>query len=637
MITKKEIFPIVKPALLAQLEIIYQDNSKKIIKTDKSWSVANNGPIIHSGIYDGEEYDANKQLSNWKTVVVENINKMPKLSPVQHSPIRATQEITPINLRKTSDNKVIFDLGQNMTGIAKINIPVRKNQKITIRFAEMLNKDGSLYTANYRSAKSTDYYVANKNGIITWQPSFTFHGFRYVELSGMSSEFTPKKDWVTAIVLHSDLKRTGDFESSNKKLNQLQSNIVWGQRSNFVGIPTDCPQRDERLGWTGDAQVFCPTSMFNYNGLDFWSSWLGSMRLDQRKNGAIPSIIPSTKALPISPGWGDAATMIPWALYIRTGDKKVLAKNYEMMKGLVRWYGSTINNNGLVKNMSGFADWLQPYARSQTGDTNKNYIALAFYAHSTQITANTAKTLNFDSDAIKYQKLADQLKNKIQTYYFDKNGKIKSGKESQTAYLLAIAFNLISKDMQKKSGKHLVRLVNDAGGHLRTGFLGTPYIVPILDELGYTKLAYGVLLKETYPSWFYSINQGATTVWERWNSYSHKDGFGNVAMNSFNHYAYGAIGQWMYERIVGITPDEKNPGYKHFFIKPAVNGPLTWAKGSLITSYGQIVVFWEKKANKLNIKITVPPNSTATLILPYGIKNKELVAGEYFFSENIDK
>ncbi len=603
------------PELLLQLEILFTDGSSTVGVSDENWKGAWDGPIISSSIYDGEHYDARRQVTNWEEVNVDSNLGPAQLTPKPFAPVRITQKLDVKTITEPQPGRFVFDLGQNMVGWARIHIPVIKDQTITVRYAEMLNPDGTLYLDNYRTAKSINTYTAAESGLIEWEPTFTFHGFRYVELSGLLDGLAPQKRWVTGVVLHTDMQKAGTFESSHDKLNQLQSNIVWGQRGNFLDIPTDCPQRDERMGWTGDAQVFCATSMFNYDCLAFWKSWLGSMRDDQESDGRVPHVIPDALSRAGSPGWQDAATIVPWKLYVRTGDTEILARNYEMMKRLVGWYRSQATD-GLITEITAFGDWLQPYAETNRGDTPAPLIGTAFYAYSAQILADSARVLKRDEDAERYAAEADFVRQAFANHYFDADMKLTNAPETQTGYLLAIAFELIGPDDQEKAAAHLVRLVNEADNHLRTGFLGTPHILPVLDQAGYPELAYELLLKETYPSWFYSINQGATTMWERWNSFSHENGFGDASMNSFNHYAYGAVGQWMAERVAGLAPDPRQPGYRHFYIQPQPGTPLTRARAEYRTPYGLAVSGWKKGADGLTIEATVPPNTTATLVVP---------------------
>lgn len=616
------------PELLVQLEVTYEDGSKEVIVTDESWEATLEGPLLSSSIYDGEHVDARKQWTGWEPVLAEADLGEARIVPKPFAPVRKTETLAVKEITETEPGRFIFDLGQNMVGWPKLKIPVQKDQTITVRFAEMLNTDGTVHTDNYRAAKSTNSYTAAEDGTIEWEPIFTFHGFRYVELSGFPEGVEPMEDWVSGIVLHTDLKKIGTFESSHAKLNQLQRNINWGLRGNFLDIPTDCPQRDERLGWTGDAQVFAPTSLFNYDCRAFWISWLDSMRDDQKKNGVIPHVVPDVLGGGGSPGWLDAATIIPWELYLRTNDMEVLADNYEMMERLVGWYRGKMVD-GLMPKIKGFGDWLQPYAENTRGDTSQPFLGHAFYARSCQILANSAELLGKEEDARKYAAEAVSIKESFYEHYFDGEGKLQNVNETQTAYLLAIEFELLPEPMVEKAAKNLVRLVEEAEGHLRTGFLGTPFIVSLLDELGYQDLAFSILFKETYPSWFYSINQGATTMWERWNSYSKTEGFSGDNMNSLNHYAYGAIGQWLVERVAGLSPDPANPGYKHFFIRPAIPNQLDWARAELETNYGKALSEWRKEGDKIMLKVIVPPNTSATIEFPNARSPETVTAGTY--------
>ena len=616
------------PELLLQLELVFKDGSSELIVSDEKWQGTFDGPILSSSLYDGEHYDARKVPSDWQAVLVNPDLGTASISPKPFVPVRSTELLGAREITEPEPGRFIFDLGQNMVGWARLKIPVEEGQKVTIRFAEMLDADKRLYTDNYRSAKSTDSCIPAETGVIEWEPTFTFHGFRYVELSGLPEGAVPVPGWVTGVVLHSDLRRIGHFESSHGKLNQLQSNIVWGQRGNFLDIPTDCPQRDERLGWTGDAQVFCPTSMFNYDCHAFWKSWLGTMRDEQHEDGRIPNIIPDIINMKGAPGWVDAATMIPWEVHVRTGDVEVLEENYDMMKGLAGWYRSQAQDH-LITKMEGWGDWLQPYARDNRGDTPRELLGTAFYANSLRIIEKSARILGQVDDARLYGAEADSVKAAFANHYFDNAGMLQNAPETQTAYLLAIAFDLIPEELRRPASENLARLVKQAGGHLQTGFLGTPYVVSVLDSMGYPELATAMLLKDTYPSWFFSIDQGATTMWERWDSFSHRDGFNPEGMNSFNHYAYGAIGQWMYERLAGLAPDPDNPGYKHFFVRPLVVDQLDWARAELNTPYGAASSAWRKSGNTVILEATVPPNTTATLEYPDGQTNLILTSGSH--------
>jgi len=611
------------PKVLCQLELTMKDGSKEMILSDESWKGTTNGPIRLSEIYDGETYDANLEMEGWATNNFSDkdwvsVNTFPvesniRLEPKRHTTVKNKMELATKELIK-KDTTLIFDLKQNMVGVPLLKVPMKKGQTLKVRFAEMLSPDGTFYTDNYRSAQSTNYYTASEDGIIEWSPKFTFHGFRYVELSGFDDSKEPSKEWVTGIVQYSDFDANGTFTSSHEKLNQLQSNIVWGLRGNFFDIPTDCPQRDERMGWTGDAQVFGPTSMFNADVYKFWASWMQSVRESQYDNGGIPFVVPDVLYNnQVSSGWGDVCTIIPWKIYYRTGDKKILEENFEMMKGWVAHHEATATD--YISSMNSFADWLQPLPDNgdNKGDTSHSLIGTAFFAHSAHLTAKTAKVLGKTEDFEKYDALCKKVANAFEKQFFD-NGKVKDVAETQTSYLLALAFGLLSDEHKANAKTHLLEKIADADNHLRTGFLGTPLLSEVLDETGEIDLMYKLLFNETYPSWFYSINQGATTIWERWNSYSKAEGFNPMKMNSLNHYAYGAIGEWMYERIAGIAPLE--PGYKTIRIAPVPKEPLTSAAASLNTPYGKVASSWEVKGNEFHLQVVVPPNTTAKVVLP---------------------
>lgn len=628
------------PQVLAQLEVNYKNGKKEIFVTDNSWKGLNNGPTQYSSLYDGESYDANLEMpewsaadfddSDWEAVAEEAISHEVKLTPKRHNPVTSKIQLQTQSITKPVKGSAVFDLGQNMAGVAKINIPVKKGQQVKIRFAEMLQQNGEIYTRNYRSAVSTDFYTPAKDGTIEWQPKFTFHGFRYVELSGFDENATPEESWVTGLVQYSDFESSGTFSSSHEKLNQLQSNIEWGLRGNFLDIPTDCPQRDERAGWTGDAQVFIPTSLFIADAHSFWSSWMQSMRDDQRENGSIPIVVPDIDGKRVSSGWGDAATVIPWETYWRTGDKEILADSYQTMLGWINYYKSVAQNH--IPEMFTYGDWLQPFSEHPTderkGETDEKLINTAYYARSVDLSLQTAKVLGLTDDVAMLQSWLSDVKTAFQNQFFNADGSVSQGKPTQTAYLMAIGFNLLTPEMEEKAVTHLLAEIENADNHLRTGFLGTPLLAPVLEKIGRTDLMFEMLFKETYPSWFYSIHQGATTMWERWDSYTHKDGFNKGGMNSFNHYAYGAIGQFMYERIAGIKPIE--PGYKKIEIAPLVGGPLTAAEATYISPYGEIRSAWKTEDGVFELKTTVPSNTKAKVIIPANTNEDLMLNGKPF-------
>lgn len=631
----------ISPKVLCQLELTMKDGTKEIITSDETWKGTTNGPLQFAEIYDGEIYNANLAMPGWKTtnfddknwtnVEVENLDKNIKLEPKRHTAVKAKIELTPKEITE-KDGAVIFDLNQNMVGVPRVSVPMKKGDTLQIRFAEMLSPDGTFYTKNYRSARSTDYYIAKEDGTINYTPKFTFHGFRFVELSGFDTSKEPTKDWVKGLVLYSDFDDNGTFKTSHTKLNQLQSNIVWGLRGNFLDIPTDCPQRNERLGWTGDAQVFGPTSMFNADVYKFWASWLQSVREAQLEDGAIPWTVPDTRGNKIaSSGWGDVGTIIPWKIYKRTGDVGFLEDNFEMMKAWVGYHQKKSKNN--ISNMMSFSDWLQPYPESgkNTGDTSRNLIGTAFFARSAKLTALAAEVLGKTKEQAKYEGIYKEVASAFDKKFFDKTGKVKGATETQTSYLLALAFDLLPDHKVKNAQANLLHKLKEADFHLRTGFLGTPLLSKVLDEMGEIDMVYKLIFNETYPSWFYSINQGATTIWERWNSYSKTEGYNPMSMNSLNHYAYGAIGEWMYERIGGIAPLEA--GYKTIKIAPKPRKPLTSASTSLETPYGKVSSSWKVKGNEFQLSVIIPPNTSAKVIIPANTNKELLLNGNQFIDE----
>ncbi|MEM9866351.1 MAG: family 78 glycoside hydrolase catalytic domain [Bacteroidota bacterium] len=627
------------PQVLGQLELLYSDGTKQTIVSDESWKGSTKGPIRFAEIYDGETYDANYEMPGWTTsnfkddtwdqVIAEEMSDSIQIRPKRHNTVKAKIKLPTQNIIHPQEGSaVIFDLEQNLVGVPKLKVPMKKGDTLKVRFSEMLAPDGSFYTDNYRSAKSTDHYIAAKDGVIDWHPTFTFHGFQYVELSGFDTSQTPEKDWVTGMVQYSDFDENGTFQSSHTKLNQLQSNIVWGLRGNFFDIPTDCPQRDERLGWTGDAQVFAPTSIFNADVHSFWNSWLQTLRESQFENGGIPFIAPDVlENGAVSSGWGDAAVIIPWEIYMRTGDISVLSENFQMMEGWVAHHKSATEN--YISKMNSYGDWLQPYQSEQSknrGDTSKALIGTAFFAHAAHLTSKAAGILGLDAEKEMYQKLYKTVAQAFENEFFEKDGSVKNSKGTQTAYLLALNFELLSENKKELAKLQLLDKIKEADNHLRTGFLGTPLLPKVLDDMGNIDLMYDILLKETYPSWFYSINQGATTIWERWNSYSKLEGYNPQSMNSLNHYAYGAIGEWMYERIAGIKALE--PGYKKIRIAPVPGGGLTSASASYDSPYGNIESSWKIDNSTFYLEVLVPPNTSALISIPSADAPSVLVNGK---------
>lgn len=618
-------------ALIAQLEIYYADGSNQIIASDESWRVTHNGPIRSAGIYDGESYDANYEMPNWHRhsfddsdwngAIAEHVDPQVKLSPKRHAAAKTKLVIPAVEIVEVANpraGKVVFDMGQNMVGVPQLTIPVIANQQVTIRFAEALHMN-TFYTKNMRSALVTNQYNASHTGIIRYTPTFTFHGYRYVEISGFDNSKTPQLDWVKGLVQHSDFDVHASFKSSHSKLNKLAENVVWGLRGNFLDIPTDCPQRDERLGWTGDAQVFAAPSMYMADVYGFWSAWLESVREEQDVDGRIPNFIPTkqnrhTKGA--SSGWGDAAIVIPWELYKLTGDKQIIAENYEMMQGWIKFHESKATD--YLSGMISFRDWLQPFptvkegSESRRGDTPGRLISTAYFARSLDYIGQAAKVLGHKSDALKYNEMFNNVKQAFRNGLYDEQTKVKS-KKTQTTYLLPLAFGLFDGEDITRAQQHLIEEINRADNHLRTGFLGTPLLAPVLQAMGRSDIMYDILFKESYPSWFYSINNGATTTWERWDSYSLEKGFSGHSMNSLNHYAYGAVSQWFYEGILGIRSIA--PGFTHITIAPQFTQRLSNASGAFKTPQGSVEVSWTILSGKLDMVVSIPKNTRADFVL----------------------
>jgi alpha-L-rhamnosidase len=511
----------------------------------------------------------------------------------------------------------VVDFGQNLVGWVQLNVGGTKGQKVTLQHAEVLTKEGNFYTDNLRAADQLATYILDGSDLQVLSPHFTFYGFRYVKVEG----FTPTEDNMAAITLYSDMEATGSFVSSNPLLNQLQHNIQWGQRGNFVDVPTDCPQRDERLGWTGDAQAFFRTAAYNRNVNSFFSKWLKDLAADQLENGAVPFVIPNVLGAnsAASAGWADVATIIPWESYLLYGDKELLETQYPSMKSWVEYMRGASTDN-LWNTGFHFGDWLfyRPHDDNdgRSAVTDKYLIAQCFYAYSTQLLINAAQALGKADEAAAYQALLADIKAAFQREYITPSGRLVSG--TQTAYVLALQFDMLPESLRSQAAERLVENIKSYNYHLTTGFLGTPYLSHVLSRYGYDEVAYRLLMQESYPSWLYPVTMGATTIWERWDGIKPDGSFQVPSMNSYNHYAYGAIGDWMYQHIAGIQAMESGPGYKKFRIAPTPGGKLTHAEGRLKTYYGEIVSSWKFAEGKFLLQVQVPVNAQAELVMPFG-------------------
>lgn len=523
------------------------------------------------------------------------------------APVRRTDELRPRTIAEPKPGVYVYDLGQNMVGWVRLRVQGAAGTTVTLRFAEMLNPDGSIYTANLRGAKCTDRYTLRGGGVEIWEPKFTFHGFRYVEVTGYPGR--PGKDAVRGIVLGSDCGITGAWTSSNPLLNQLYHNIVWGQKGNYLEVPTDCPQRDERMGWSGDAEVFVGTGAYCMDTASFFTAWMRTFNDSQRADGAYPDVSPKFGG--VSPAWGDAGVICPWTLYEQYGDVRMLRDHYDGMK---RWveYLRQHSKDG-IRPAEGYGDWL-----NVQDNTPKEVISTAFYARSADLLSRAATVLGKKVDAIRYQQLRDQIARAFTRDFVtkaggpDKPGSIRGG--SQTAYLLALEFDLLPNELRGAAFARLIENLDAHGNHLTVGFVGVDHLLPVLSRFGRSDLAWRLLTNTTYPSWLYSVTQGATTIWERWDGWRHDKGFQDPGMNSFNHYAFGACGKWMFSDAAGIAAEE--PSFRRIRIRPTAGSDLTYVQGRYDSIRGPIVSRWRRQADRLEIAVTIPANTRALVYVP---------------------
>jgi len=619
-------------ALLCQLELTYSNGKKEVIGSDDSWQ-STNGPIRYAEINNGETIDARMPVKNWTVVRTANYGYN-DLIPTEAEPITKHETFKPVKIFTTPKGEKVIDFGQNLVGWVMMKVSGPAGTKITIRHAEVLDKEGNFYTENLRGAKATSTYILNGNGEENFEPHFTYYGFRFIAVDGYPGDLKP--DNFTAVALYADMAPTGTFECSNPLLNQLQHNIQWGQKGNFLDVPTDCPQRDERLGWTGDAQVFSRTAAFNFNVHRFFSKWMKDVALDQRPDGAATNVVPDVlNGAGGATGWADVTTIIPWNMYLVYGDKDFLERQYPSMKAWVD-YMTHNSVNDLWNKGRHFGDWLSYRSPNDDGSdaiTDKYEIAQCFYAHSTQLLINAAKVLGKTDDARQYEELLKKIKDAYNHEYVTASGRLMSN--TQTAYVLALQFDMLPEATRPVAAKYLADNIQMYNNHLTTGFLGTPYLCHVLSRFGYDDLAYKLLLQDTYPSWLYPVKKGATTIWERWDGIKPDGNFQASSMNSFNHYAYGAIGDWMYRVMAGIDTDPDYPGYKKIIIKPHPGGKLTYCKASLKTQYGIISVNWHIEDNKFKMDVVVPKNTTAAVFVPdadgKNYTEHDIKAGEYHF------
>ncbi len=622
-----------RTAFLCQLLIRYSDGSEEIITSDESWKGCYS-PVLFSEIYDGEEYDARLEQDGWNQPGFDDrtwnsvsiIEKDKNITTVQEGcTVREIETVPPRRIFKTPAGDTVIDFGQNMTGWVEFTAAGQKDALIQFHYFETLDKDGNVYRDNLRTAKSMLTYTCRDEKQISYKPAFCFHGFQYIKVDAFPGEVS--LDNFKAYVVHSNMEPAGSFSCSNPDLNQLQHNIRWGLKGNFLDIPTDCPQRDERLGWTGDAQIFSSTATYLMNTYTFFSKWLADLAADQSADGGVPHVIPDilsghagedklmSQGQYGAAAWADAAVINPWTLYLKYGDTKIIEQQYDSMKRWIDFMKAHSDEDGSWSFRLQFGDWVALDAEegSYLGATPEALICAAYYAYSTRLFALMAKAIGKAADYESYYALYQETKTAFGKRWFKEDGTMNA--QTQTAHIVALYFDLVPEAYREICTEELTRLLAAENGHLVTGFVGTPYFCHALSQNGRLTEAYELLLKDDFPSWLYQVRKGATTIWEHWDGLKDDGSMWSADMNSFNHYAYGAIGDWMYRVIAGIEADENQPGYKHSIIQPHTGGGLTWADGSYESVYGTIATHWETNGDQITLQVEIPVNTTASVIL----------------------
>jgi alpha-L-rhamnosidase len=605
-----------KPSLLVQLIVEHEDGSVSTLATDDSWR-ATTGPIVYSDFLAGESYDAREEIEGWdlagfddrawNPVETTALDETPLVAD-RSEPVRVIAELEPKTIDRRSDGSIMVDLGQNMVGWVRVRLSGPHGSTVRLRFTERLNRDGSFYSESLRSAHQSDFYTLRGGQSEEFEPHFTFHGFQYVELTGLADEITLES--VTGVVVGSDLEKSGHFETSDSMVDQLQRNILWGQRGNFLSIPTDCPQRDERLGWLGDAQVFVRTSCFNADAAAFWTKWLVDVDDARSPEGAYSNVAPRLVVMQDgAPAWGNAGVIIPWTIYQVYGDRRLLEQHYAAMAAWVD-YLLAANPDLLWVNLRtrDYGDWL---AIGET--TSKEMIGTAFFAHDADLMSKIAAVIGRESDVARYRDLFVRIKARFVEAYVSDDGAMLD--DTQTGYCLALAFDLLPEEMRAGAARRLVANIERNNWHLTTGFVGVSHLCPVLTRAGYSDVAYRLLHNRDFPSWGYMIERGATTMWERWDGWTEENGFQTPRMNSFNHYAFGAIGDWLYRYVAGIDTDPDLPGYARIVIRPYPGG-LDRVSATYRSIRGEIKSEWTHQGTDFNLQIVVPANTTAVVHVP---------------------
>ena len=643
--TRKNRVTADRQALLAELRIEYEDGSVEVIGTDSSWQVTEDSPVRMADIYDGETYDATKETTGWHNAAPETLKITPAITAEYGAPVKAHEVMRPMAITTAKDGEVIYDFGQNFAGVIHMKLNGKAGQVITVRHAEILNPDGTLNTTFLRTAKATATYIC-RDGEQEYSPRFSYMGFRYAGVKGID----PKELEIEAVALYSDVAQHGGFHCSDEMLNKLQSNITWSAKSNFVDIPTDCPQRDERMGWTGDINVFAPTALYNFELSRFLEKWLRDVKAEQLPTGGLPNTVPvqgygfpATMPEMAVDWWGDACVNVPWALYEATGNVDILRAMYPTMQKYVKacrfWAGFGIGKHRYIWHTPAvlhFGDWVAPdVPKMSQWQGRSKYTATASLCNTSGRLAKIARLLGKDEDAAQYETLSAKVADAYCSILTDGSGKAKD--EFQTAYVLPLYLNMFPENVKAKAAENLVKLVEKNDYKIGTGFPGTPYILFALADSGHADTAFKMLLNTQCPSWLYEVRVGATTVWERWDGLDENgecpiSDDGTDQMISYNHYASGAVGAFLYRRVLGVEP--VLPGYKLFKFAPLVGGGLTEADGTVGTPYGEIKAAWHIENSEMTAEITVPMGTACTVTLPGGVE-QNLSSGSYTLTARV--
>ena len=621
-----------RSAFLGQLLITYTDGTSETVASDISWK-GNDAPVVFAEIYDGETYDAHYEIQGWNEKGLDEagwkkVEKIPfdmqVLTPQAAAKVEEIEAVPAKRIFITPKGDTVIDFGQNMTGWIHVTAEGKDGDVIQLNCFEVLDHDGNVYVDNLRGAKEQLKYVFARKEKVHFHPHFTFHGFQYAKITSYPGMAKPEN--FTAYAVHSNMGDTGTFECSNQDINQLQHNIKWGMKGNFVDIPTDCPQRNERLGWTGDAQIFCRTASYLMNTYQFYRKWLKDVGADQTPKGGVPHVIPDiltghekgdwllSQGTHSAAAWADVVVIIPWTLYLTYGDLDILRTQFHSMKKWVDFM-KTHAVDYIWNYKLQFGDWVALDAKegSYFGATPNDLTCTAYFAYTTRIFVKICHALGRMDEEKEYQNLYHKIVKKYQKCFMNKNGIMKV--KTQTAHIISLYFDLVPSENKTIVVQGLKKLLDKENGHLVTGFVGTPYFCFALSENGYTREAYDLLLKDDFPSWLYQVKMGATTIWEHWDGIKPDGTMWSPDMNSFNHYAYGAVGEWMYRVCAGIEIDHSDPGYRHIIFQPQIGGNLSYAKGSYQSIYGNVVSKWEEREGKIFYEVDVPVNTAASLYL----------------------